>query len=271
MSEFRAEIDIVNSSGNTETLVFNKDRLKSLRTRTFCTNNPTQPVFDVFANDGTIVIKDIDLSLYNRALQGDFDNTYKFDVRLYKGTEQIAYHIVNQRPKYDFANKTLTLNLGNNIDILKDIVFKGYSRDYEENFNNIIIQIFSTVFQKFVFSSENKNYLKYKNAYPYLSETYCNQALKQVCEATNSSLIETSKLNFKFINMSSIIDNENLSNKPIYKLLPKHINNSFTPNIILDNRFTNIIVNALDIYEDIKTDETVLEKDILNVSLRSYE
>ena len=131
MGKFRAEIRIKQSDNSFVDIPFEFDTIQDLSTRTMATNNPTQPVFDVFANQGLLVLKDKDLTLYNNAISGVFDNTYQFDVFLYKGNKLIASHIVNQRPYYDFANKTLTLNLGNSIDSFLNVLYKGFEYPLE--------------------------------------------------------------------------------------------------------------------------------------------
>ena len=116
MGKFRAKIIVKISEDASQEIPFEFDTIQDLSTRTMATNNHTQPVFDVFANQGTLVLKDKDLTLYNNAINGVFDNAYQFEVFLYKGETLLARHIINQRPYYDFANKTLTLSLGNSID-----------------------------------------------------------------------------------------------------------------------------------------------------------
>lgn len=263
MGKFRVEIDL------DTTVTFESNKIKQLSTRTMATNDPTKPVFDVFANQGLLVIKDTDLSIYNKAIDGTFDNLYQFNVRFYKGNNLIANHIINQRPIYDYTNKTFTLNLGNELDNINNILYKGYDYPLKEEplqdlTNDILRNIFTT--NSFELINENDTTVLKNISVPYLPEMSTKQALKKVCEAQGSSLIinpSLNKTNFYFVDMLGRSSN----NKKIYKLLPKHIKSSFKPNIILDNRFSNAIVNATSLYK--QTHEVLLaqkEGDVSKIS-----
>lgn len=259
MSGFKVQIETAN-----ETLVYTNKEIKTLNTRTFATNDATKPVYKAFPNSGTLVIADIGLELFNKAINGEFDNTYNFIVRIYKGDNLIAYHIVNQRPKYDFKNKTLTLSLGNEIDSFASTNYNGYTYPYDKkpaNASDIVEDILQT--NDYVFETLSKLSLPIKFAY--LPKSNKQISIDKVLEVLSSSLIKVPYKSkgldrFKFIDMTG----KSLS-KTIYKILPKHINKSFVPNIILDNRFTNIVLNAKNVYLQGKGDYEVYNTNINNI------
>ena len=267
MGKFRAEIRIKQSDDSFENISFEFDAIQDLSTRTMATNNPTQPVFDVFANQGLLVVKDKDLTMYNNAINGVFDNAYQFDVFFYKGNVLIASHIVNQRPFYDFANKTLTLSLGNSIDNFENIVYSGlkynFTNDNIKNIQKSILRRISPLSSFIGLESGNKNV-----SVPYLPEMSSKQALKKTLEATGCSIIEakndTTNKTYQLIDM---LGRE--TNGKVNKLIPKHTRKSFTPNIILDNRFSDIAVNATNLYKNISTQE-VFGKNINKVDYTTF-
>ena len=258
MGKFSAKIILKQDSGSLE-LSFNFDVIEELSTRTMATNNPTQPVFDVFANQGTLVLKDKNLDLYNKAINGVFDNSYQFEVLLYKGDVLLAKHIINSRPYYDFANKTLTLSLGNSIDSFVNVLYEGFEYPLKPKEIQVIQ---SDILQK---TLEGKNsYIEYKNlsnkkaSVPYLPEMSTKQALTKTLETIGCSMIETPIERYdKSYKLVDMLGRE--TEGKVYKLLPKHTRKSFVPNIILDNRFSDVGVNATNLYTE------VLNKTIFNV------
>lgn len=262
MSGFRVQIQTAN-----ETLNYTNKEIKTLNTRTFATNDATKPVYKAFPNSGTLVIADIGLQLFNKAINGEFDNTYNFIVRIYKGDNLIAYHIVNQRPKYDFKNKTLTLSLGNEIDSFASTNYNGYTYPYDKK-SEKTINIINDILQTYNYDYEPITKLSYPIKFAYLPKSDKQIAIDKVLELLSSSLIkvpikESGLDEFKIIDMTSKI----ISEETIYKILPKHINKSFVPNIILDNRFTNIVLNAKNVYLQGKGDYEVYNTNINNINI----
>ena len=283
MGKFRAEI-IIKQNEHTFTIIpFEFDTIQDLSTRTMATNNPTQHVFDVLSNQGWLGLKDKDLNLYNNAINGVFDNAYQFEVLLYKGNVLIAKHIINQRPFYDFANKTLTLSLGNSIDNFDNVLYKGFEyplmpttiQNIQENILTNVFGVhktevgerpeptysFETIFNDFVWNNTEASVA-------YLPEMSSKEAMTKTLKAIGCSMIETPTVGgftpprFKLIDM---LGRE--TEGKVYKLLPKHTRKSFTPNIILDNRFSNVAVNATNLKSKTET-QTIYNLNINNENIK---
>ena len=257
MGKFRVDIIIKNAKGEKEVLTYKENQLVDFETNTFSTSNPTRLDCNSYPSEGTVVIKDTNLELYNRAINGAFDNTFNFEVLIYKGNNVFARHIVNQRPRYNYSNKTLTLNLGNEIDLFDNILIKGFSYDNKSNktAKDLIEELLKEHFPDYTisFSISGTKLSPIKNIYFPKNQTL-KEALRQLLEILGASIVMGSDKNFTILGLS----NTPTTISPI-KVLPKNIQGSFLPDIILDNRFTNIKLNSKNIYEK-KEKQTIVTK-----------
>lgn len=253
MGKFLIKLTFTNTSGDKETLEFDNKKYENLSTRSFVTNDATKPNFSAFPNEGRVILKDTDLTLFNKAINGDFDNAYNFEVDIYKGDTHIAHHIVNQRPKYDYGNKTMVLNLGNEIDNFRNTNYEGFSYPLTSTYQGAILaDIFGFPLSELDYQADFENDEQIEYQIPYLPQGDKQTALNNVLQTMGCSLIKSTD-KYKFIDMLGNSDN----GKPIYYILPKHIRKSFVPNIILDNRFTDIKINTKNVYKQIVANEVV--------------
>ncbi len=250
MGKFRVEINIKKANNEVETLIYKENQLVDFDTNTFATSNPSRLECNSYPSEGTVVIKDTNLEFYNRAINGEFDNAFNFEVLIYKGDNLFARHIVNQRPQYNYTSKTLTLNLGNEIDTFDNILVKGFSYDNttKRTAKDLIEQLLKTYFREddgysVEFLIEGINLIPIENIYFPANQTL-KEVLRQLLEVLGASIIIGNDKTFKIVGIS----NSPTTISPI-KILPKHIQGSFIPDVILDNRFTNIKLNTKNVTE----------------------
>lgn len=238
---------------------FEDFQILSWTTTTTCTNNLHMPVFDAFPNSGQVVLKDSDLSIYENAINGLYDEDYNFEVDIYIDNKKIAHHIVNQQPYYNYEEKTLTLNLGNELDINNDLIYEGYSYPLEpQSFATIFVNIIRKILN--IDEDKIKNILRDKqynvdNAfniyfdginieYPYLSSKLNREALQNLLTIAKCSMyLDENKLPV-FVRMDggysgSRDDNmiSTLAYNNVNFILPEQMREPFIPSIIQTNKF----------------------------------
>lgn len=264
MGNFSVKLILEKNNGESEILEYGDKQIDDLVTNTFVFRDVTRPIFDCYPNEGTLIIKDINLDLYNRALNGDFDNKYRFKVEFYKGNQIIAKHIVNQRPQYNFANKTLILQLGNEIDEFQNISTNGFQYDFDpKRFSAFLTEYLTNNSNIKGYNGDGAKHLKnYFLVYPYLPQTTLKDGLRQILECIGCSLYKKPTDN-DFVTIERLLADD-YSSKSIYKILPRHISSPFLPTIILDNKFTNIKLNAKNVKEEISTKQ--FRQDIFDTS-----
>lgn len=125
---------IMNIEGSLPLYFYNEDVI-SFYTKTTATNDINYPVFNAFASDATLVVKDRNLDLYDLATEGAFDS-YNYPVSIEIQNQdfewkKIAQHIVKEQPKYSYVDKTLTIELGNQLDVLDSLTYAGYEYKWQ--------------------------------------------------------------------------------------------------------------------------------------------
>ena len=255
---------------NNNSLTFDETQVLDWSTKTFCTSEASSTIFDVFPNSGQIVLKDIGLDLYNNSINGLFDSNYNYEVNIYIDDEKIAHHIINQQPYYNYEDKTLTLDLGNALDITNELVYEGYKYPLEEQdfltiFKNTVLDIFSiseTELNKLLSTKYDFNYTfgeyfsTIKIEYPYLSSKPQREILKNLLTIAKCCLYQDENKKPVLVRMdggySGSYDN-NRVNTLMYNnvnfVLPDQINKGFVPSIIQKNNYSvaEISCNKVDI------------------------
>ena len=265
MSKIQA---IIYTSTNGENdLIFNNEDIIAISTNTKCIENETMPEFDIFPNSGTLTVKDKNLVIYNKSIQGLFDN-YEYKVEYLLDDKIIATHIINARPSYNYEAKTCTFYLGNSLDSLANQTFEPYAYPLESQtlytiFQEVLKRIFNideTYYQTLmsgVFGDykvgettyDKLTFAAYFNAiyinYPYISETNSREALKTILLISQCGLYLDKNNKLKLIRLDgySNASYEDYYNN-VYKIESKHMNKGFVPSVILDNKFNQININA---------------------------
>lgn len=262
----RIKAIIYTSSDNTNDLVFENEDILAISTNTKCIENENLPEFDIFPNSGTLTVKDRNLNIYNKAINGFFDN-YEYKVKYFLENEIIATHIINQRPKYDYDAKTCTFYLGNSLDSLANQTFTPYAYPLKSETLDVIFEkVLGTIFNinkdyydelmNNIWGNSSVTFAKYFQqiniTYPYISETTSREALKTILLIAQCGMYLDKNNKLKLIRLdgySNATADEYYNN--VYKIEPRHMNKGFVPSVILDNKFNQININA---YKDeIKT------------------
>lgn len=269
---------------NDNILTFDETQVLDWSTKTFCTSEASSTIFDVFPNSGQIVLKDIDLDLYNNSINGLFDSNYNYEVNIYIDDEKIAHHIINQQPYYNYEDKTLTLNLGNELDITNELVYEGYEYPLEEQdfltiFKNIVVELFSIseadlnklLSTKYDFDETFGEYFStIKIEYPYLSSKPQREILKNLLTIAKCCLIQDENKKPILVRMDGGYSgsvNGSQINHDMYKnvnfVLPDQINKGFVPSIIQKNNYNVAEISCNRV--DIVSNKGVGFKELLNV------
>lgn len=284
MSRIKAII-YTSSDGNND-LIFENEDILAISTNTKCIENENLPEFDIFPNSGTLTVKDRNLDIYNKAINGVFDN-YEYKVEYFLENNIIATHIINQRPRYDYDAKTCTFYLGNSLDSLANQTFTPYdyplkSETLYEVFYNVLVKIFhieqtdyeelmsnvwGTYTTKGFYSSLTfaQYFEKINITYPYISETTSREALKTILLISQCGMYLDENNKLKLIRLdgySNATASEYYNN--VYKIEPRHINKGFVPSVILDNRFNKFDLDKYDVNEIVTNNDDILNDTVNN-------
>ena len=272
MSQIKAII--YTSTNEEDNLIFENEDILAISTNTKCIENENLPEFDIFPNSGTLTVKDRNLVIYNKAIEGLFDN-YEYKVEYYLENQIIATHIINQRPRYDYEAKTCTFYLGNKLDKLSNQTFPTYvypltRESLDTVFYNLLVKIFNITPEDYnqlmdnewgIFKTKNEisSSLSFKQyfediiiTFPYISQTNSREALKTILLLAQCGMYLDKNNKLKLIRLDgySNVDDDYYYNN-VYKIEPRHINKGFVPSVILDNKFNQININCFK--DEIKT------------------
>ena len=303
MSAIKVEILTTNS----QITLYNEDII-SLSTSTRSTSSPSTPTYGAFASDGMIVIRDENLDLYDKAQQGFFDNYY-YPVKIYLydetlnsnagGYKIIATQIINRRPEYDYANKTLTISLSDKIAQADELKYVGYDFPLEPKSAN---DIFKDIMQSFL-GMNDSNYTTLMNSvayydrteqtsvsfgiifqgttitYPYLpSQITYREALASVLSLTHCALIMNANGNPRLIFLDKYLADIEDNNTII--ISPDKTQEPFNTAVILDNKYdcaqvgaTNVsaTINSGNIYNYYNSDISINLNDVQAQQVISFD
>lgn len=266
----KLKIELIIGEGNGNILTFDETQVLDWSTKTFCTSDASLPVFDMFPNSGSVVIKDSNLSLYNQAISGMFDNNYNYELNIYVDDEKIAHHLVNEQPKYSYEEKTLTLYLGNELDIANDLIYEGYTYPLEEQnfltiFKNILPSLFNITDTKLndllaKKYSSTQTYAQYfatiNVPYPYVSSKPYREVLRNLLTIAKCCLYEDENKDLVLVRMDggyaesvdTTTPSANIYNSVNF-VLPSQTSVGFVPSVIQQNNYNvaEISCNKVDI------------------------
>ena len=294
-----AEIKFSIKINDLETLEFDNEKILKATTRSRSTSEPDVPVFNAFSSEGTLLIKDDDLSIYEKAQNGAFDN-YEYDVDVLLNNKTIAKHKISKRPFYNYSEKTLTIDLGNSIDMFDDLTYEGYiypgictSEEYPIKPQSLLV-IFEHIFAKAfnitgsyseisdiiwkeyfkTTNSDNKmdDYRGGSNAaysklsdiiiqYPYMQSKTFRVAFSNVLSRAKLSMVLNYDGYFK------LIDNEKKVSDILTigaVVIPNDcISSSFETSIILSNKYDNVQLDTEYMSEKVQT-KYLTEHELVN-------
>ena len=113
-----------------KTIEFGSESIVSLEFEQQSTSDYSRPVYDIYPAYGTLVVKDKDLSLYNMALNGEFDN-YNYKIEVFTNNSKVARLYITELPVYSFSDKTLSMVLGDELTKANTKIYAGYDYPLE--------------------------------------------------------------------------------------------------------------------------------------------
>lgn len=259
MAKLKIELII----GEGQVLTFDETQVLDWSTKTFCTSDASLPVFDMFPNSGSVVIKDSNLELFDNAISGVFNNNYNYELNIYVDDEKIAHHLVNEQPKYSYEEKTLTLYLGNELDIANDLIYEGYAYPLEEQtfltiFRTVITSLFNISSEKLnkllskqysaSTSDGNQTFYEYFDSidvpYPYISSKPYREVLRNLLTIAKCCLYEDENKDLVLVRMdggfaesvNTTTPSANIYNNVNF-VLPSQTSVGFVPSVIQQNNY----------------------------------
>lgn len=264
MSEIKAII-YTSTKDTTDNLVFENDDIIAISTNSKVINDIENPEFDIFPNSGTLTVKDKKLVIYNKALNGAFDD-FQYKVEYKVDEEVFATHIINERPRYDYENKTCTFYLGNDLDNLDTLQTEVYPYPKAEKSLYVLFEFlmkkifelttreildilqakyFGTIniyTQKGTYSTYEQYFKSIGIIYPFLPSTNAREALKTILFIAQCGLCKDKDNNFQIVRLDGYADGEAFDEN-VYLIEPQHINKGFVPSVILNNKYDVFNIN----------------------------
>lgn len=212
------------------------------------TSNSDVPIFDIYPSLGTLTIQDKDLSLYNKAMSGFLDFP-QYKVELYINNNLAITSLVYERPKYSFADKSLTITLGDILDKANELTFSGYKYPLEAQNISVIFQyVLKAYLPKLTESdivnmlngqySSTKTFLQHMQeivlTYPYLPQKSYREAFKNILTVCGLSMITDEKCLPKLVSVDGSY--YGIEDK-IIAITPDKITDNFIPSVLLQNKY----------------------------------
>lgn len=232
-------------TSDTTYLDFADDSIVELSWEQQSTTDYSKPIYDIYPLSGHVVIKDKDLTLYNKAINGEFDQ-YDYPVEVIVGDKYyeddgfaVRFYI-NALPEYSYEDKTLTLSLSDKLAKADELTYSGYDYPFEPQTLYTIARAVLKSFDSSLEETDLNNILpdSFKQItieYPYIPDNISyRQAFRQILTVAQMSLISDYILRYIFVNMDG---HKDIS--LIYKtaILSNQMLSQFIPSIILANRY----------------------------------
>lgn len=250
-------------SPTSQIIEFTNEDIISFYTKTTATNDVNMPVFNSFASDGTLVIKDRNLDIFNLAIEGFFDS-YNYPVNIYIQNsqdfewKQIASHIVKAQPKYSYVDKTLTIELGNGLDVLDSLTYAGYEYKWESGtlydiFADLMKQAFNVDIATAYFMQDFVDLFKdYKVEIPYMPQKSFREAFRDVLVLVKCCLIIDENGDFSLHKLDKYYGN--YADDEVRVITASTVVDNVQPTVILNNKFDNVEFAYAQVEESIKSD-----------------
>lgn len=259
-----------------KTIEFGSESIVSLEFEQQSTSDYSRPVYDIYPAYGTLVVKDKDLSLYNMALNGEFDN-YNYKVEVFVNNSKVARLYISELPVYSYADKTLSMVLGDELTKANTKIYAGYDYPLQPKtlfdvalavlkaFDNTITET-SAVFTQSNWSATQTyaDYLKTISIeYPYVpaNRTF-RQVFKQLLTVAQSALVTDVNTVYRFVRMDG---SKNTSNDNAIGILSSQITSQFQPTIIVPNKYDSCEVDCDKVSVDYNKDKVIETHEFDNI------
>lgn len=259
-----------------KTIEFGSESIVSLEFEQQSTSDYSRPVYDIYPAYGTLVVKDKDLSLYNMALNAEFDN-YNYKIEVFTNNSKVARLYISELPVYSFSDKTLSMVLGDELTKANTKIYAGYDYPLElktlfdvalavlKAFDNTITET-SAVFTQSNWSATQTyaDYLKTISIeYPYVpaNRTF-RQVFKQLLTVAQSALVTDVNTVYRFVRMDG---SKNTSNDNAIGILSSQITSQFQPTIIVPNKYDSCDVDCNKVSVDYNKDKVIETHEFDNI------
>lgn len=263
-----------------KTIEFGSESIVSLEFEQQSTSDYSRPVYDIYPAYGTLVVKDKDLSLYNMALNGEFDN-YNYKVEVFVNNSKVARLYISELPVYSYADKTLSMVLGDELTKANTKIYAGYDYPLQPKtlfdvalavlkaFDNTITET-SAVFTQSMWSATQTyaDYLKTISIeYPYVpaNRTF-RQVFKQLLTVAQSALVTDVNTVYRFVRMDG---SKNTSNDNAIGILSSQITSQFQPTIIVPNKYDSCEVDCDKVSVDYNKDKVIETHEFDNININT--
>lgn len=260
-----------------KTIEFGSESIVSLEFEQQSTSDYSRPVYDIYPAYGTLVVKDKDLSLYNMAINGEFDN-YNYKVEVFVNNSKVARLHITQLPVYSYSDKTLSLVLGDELSKADTKIYSGYDYPLEpKTLFDVALAVFqafdstitetSAVFTQSMWSATQTyaDYLKTISIeYPYVpaNRTF-RQVFKQLLTVAQSALVTDVNTVYRFVRMDGA---KSTSNDNAIGILSSQITSQFQPTIIVPNKYDSCEVDCDKVSVDYNQDKIIETHELDSIS-----
>lgn len=270
-------------------LDFSNEDLLSLNFEFQSTTDYSNPIYDTYPSYGTIEIQDKNLALYNMAINDEF-NDYEYPVEIFVNNSIVGKFFISELPVYSYASKTLSITVGDSLNKVDTLYYKGYTYPLKQQTIDVIFkdilksydgtltdEEIETILEESIYSSKisglittrttYKEYLQIITVpYPYIApnKTF-RQAFQSVLTVAQCALITDKVTKYRLVRMDG---NSPQAEEESIAILQKQMLSQFIPTIILPNKYNVCEVNSKRVVVDFNKGKTIATKtyDLTNFS-----
>ena len=270
-------------------LDFSNEDLLSLNFEFQSTTDYSNPIYDTYPSYGTIEIQDKNLALYNMAINDEF-NDYEYPVEIFVNNSIVGKFFISELPVYSYASKTLSITVGDSLNKVDTLYYKGYTYPLKQQTIDVIFkdilksydgtltdEEIETILEESIYSSKisglittrttYKEYLQTITVpYPYIApnKTF-RQAFQSVLTVAQCALITDKVTKYRLVRMDG---NSPQAEEESIAILQKQMLSQFIPTIILSNKYNVCEVNSKRVVVDFNKGKTIATKtyDLTNFS-----
>lgn len=259
-------------------LDFENEDLLTLNFEYQSTTNYSNPIYDTYPSYGNIEIQDKNLTLYNMAINDEF-NDYEYPVEIFVNNSIVGKFVITELPVYSYASKTLSITVGDRLSKIDSLYYGGYKYPLEQQTIDVIFkdilksydgtltdEEIETILDESVYSAKTSGlaitHTTYKDymqtitvPYPYIAanKTF-RQAFQHVLTVIQSALITDKVTKYRLVRMDG---NSPQAEEESIAILQNQMLSQFIPTIILPNKFNVCEVNSKRVVVDYNKDKLI--------------
>lgn len=267
-------------------LDFSNEDLLSLNFEFQSTTDYSNPIYDTYPSYGTIEIQDKNLALYNMAINDEF-NDYEYPVEIFVNNSIVGKFFISELPVYSYASKTLSITVGDSLNKVDTLYYKGYPYPLKEQTLEVIFkdilksydgtltdEEIETILEESIYSSKisglittHTTYKEYLQTitvpYPYIApnKTF-RQAFQSVLTVAQCALITDKVTKYRLVRMDG---NSPQAEEESIAILQKQMLSQFIPTIILPNKYNVCEVNSKRVVVDYNKDKLIETHELDNI------